>query len=495
MIPKSRNKSALLVSIGLVFTLFLSLTQPAAAQAVVYGDTVPEGAVIEQNLILAGYNVTIDGTVNGDVMAFGTRVSVNGTINGSLVTAAEYVNINGQVNGSVYAAALLLNMGSTADVTRDLSFLGVQLNLQQSSLISRDLYTLSLLSASFAGQVGRNTFAEIGPSAILQFIFDLAGWPLPNWLGSGSLPPALVAKDLPFMPSTLISSSPLVFRGAGLFVLSPSMLSPSGRNPSYLLAPVSAADPVRWEDWGMDLLRNLAALLFVGFMIAWLFPKVLTGSSERLRAAPWPAVGWGLVVYLVGWFLFGLLFTLILALTIFFFTISFINVGFVVGGVSLAGLGLAFALFCLSIFYVSKIVCAVLFGRLIFGLVSKKAAAGRLLPLLFGLILYALAASVPYLGFVISTLATFFGLGAMWLALRPVKQLPIRESVAEEAPAALPAAEQPELDSPLGLEHEPVAALPEERIEPDLPEELPRLETPAPAKLVRKRKPAEKIDA
>ncbi len=494
MIPKPRNKSALLVSLITVLVLILGLAQPAAAQAIVYGNSVPEGAVIDQNLILAGYNVTIDGTVNGDVLAFGTRVSVNGTINGSLVTAAEYININGQVNGSIYAAALLLNMDPKANVARDVSFLGVQLNLQQKSRISRDLYTLSLLSASFAGQVGRNTFAEIGPSAILQFIFDLAGWPLPNWLGSGSLPPVAVAKVFPLLPTSWISPGLPVIQGAGMSFLLPRLPFASLANQPHLLTPVSAMDPVWLEDWGMALLRNLAALLLVGLLIAWLFPKVLTGSSERLRAAPWPAVGWGLVVYLVGWFLLGLLFTLILALTIFFFTVSFVNVGFVVGGVSLAGLGLAFALFLLSIFYISKIVCAVWFGRLIFGLVSKRAAAGRFLPLLFGVILYALAASVPYLGFVISTLATFFGLGAMWLALRPVKRVPVQEPVTEEAPAALPDPVQPALESPLEPVLEPAVVLENEIKEPVLPEEPPSLEIPAPAKPARKRKLAEKSD-
>jgi cytoskeletal protein CcmA (bactofilin family) len=495
MIQKSRNKSALLVSIILVLIFIFTLAQPAAAQAIVYGDTVPEGVVIEQNLIMTGYEITIDGTVNGDVMAFGTRVSVNGTINGSLVTAAEYININGHVTGNIYAAALLLTMGASADVGRDLDFLGVQLNLQQSSVISRDLYTLSLLSASFAGQVGRNTFAEIGPSAILQLIFDLAGWPLPNWLGSGLLPPFPVAVDFEASPSSLISTSSMIFRGAGLDFLSPLPLSLGGKNAAYLLVPPLAIDPARWEDWGMDLLRNLAALLLVGLMIIWLFPKILTNSSERLRAAPWPSVGWGVVVYLVGWFLFGLLFTLILALTIFFFTVSFVNVGFVVGGVSLAGLGLAFTLFCISIFYVSKIVCAFLFGRLIFGLVSKRAAAGKIFPLLFGVMLYALIASVPYLGYVVATVVTFFGLGALWLAMRPLKQPSVVEAPLEATPAALPAAEQPALSSASQLEDEPLVAAAEENMAQALPEEPPSLETPLPAKPVRKRKVMEVKDA
>ncbi len=184
----------------------------------------------------------------------------------------------------------------------------------------------------------------------------------------------------------------------------------------------------------MGLLRNLVAFLLIGLLLAWLLPSLLNQSSNRLRTKPWPSLGWGLVVYLVGWFLFGLLFTLVIALTIFFFTVSFVNLGFVVGGVGLASLGLAFMIFWLSVFYISRIVVAFLFGRLLVGLVSKKAASGRVAPLFFGVILYALLASIPYLGFVVSALATFFGLGALWMTLRKIKKVPAADAWIESGP-------------------------------------------------------------
>jgi cytoskeletal protein CcmA (bactofilin family) len=423
MVQKFVNKSPLYISLLLALILFFGLVQPVAAQGIVYGDNVPKDTTVDQNLILTGYNVTLDGTVNGDVIAAGSRVTINGVVNGSLITVGEYININGEVTGSVYSSALLLTMGPSSMIGRDLYYLGIQLNLDQGSVIDRDLYTIALLSASFAGKVNRNTYAEIGPSAVVQMIFDLAGWPLPNWLGSGSLPPTLTPQHFAQAPWIISGASPAIFRGAGLSSLL-TIMTPLGKSTP---ASTAAVDP-RLADWGMKLLRNLAALLLVGLFMIWLLPSLLKQSSEKLRTKPWPSVGWGLVVYLVGWFLFGLLFTLVLALTIFFFTVSFINVGFVVGGVGLASLGLAFTLFSVCVFYVSKIVVAFLLGRLLLGLVSKRSAAGKVLPLLLGIIVYALLASVPYLGFVIATLATFFGLGALWMAL-----LQIRKSSAEDA--------------------------------------------------------------
>ncbi len=439
------NKSSLYITLLLVIILVFGLVQPAAAQGIIYGNNVPTDTQVDQNLILTGYNVTVDGTVNGDVIAVGSRVTINGVVNGSLITAGEYININGKVTGSVYSAALALTMGPSSMIDRDLYFLGIQLNMNQGSVINRDLYTISLLSASFAGKVNRNTYAEIGPSAVVQMIFDLAGWPLPNWLGSGSLPPAWTAQRFVKAPFNFASASPVTFQGAGLGKLTNTPASLEG----YSLAPAAEVDP-QVADWGMGLLRNLVAFLLIGLLLAWLMPSLLNQSSNRLRTKPWPSLGWGLMVYLVGWFLFGLLFTLVIALTIFFFTVSFVNLGFVVGGVGLASLGLAFMIFWLSVFYVSRIVVAFLFGRLLVGLVSKKAASGRLAPLFFGVVLYALLASIPYLGFVISALATFFGLGALWMTLRKIRKVPAADAWIESGPEAEALVETtPEAPAPL----------------------------------------------
>jgi cytoskeletal protein CcmA (bactofilin family) len=449
MAKRLNRKLNLYIPVFVVLILIFGLAQPAMAQGIVYGDKVPEDTIVDQNIIMTGYTVTIDGTVNGDVVAMGTRVNINGVVNGSLITVGEYININGEVTGSVYSAALLLNMGSTSVIGRDLYFLGVQLNLDQGSVINRDLYTIALLSASFAGKVNRNTFAEIGPSAVVQMIFDLAGWPLPNWLGSGSLPPSWTTQHLAQAPFSLASASQAIFRGAGLNLLPSATASSWAGADGYRYAPAAQIDPQQVADWGMGLLRNLAALLLIGLLLVWLLPGVMNHSSDKLRKKPWSSLGWGLVVYLLGWFLFSLLFVLIIALTIFLFTVTLVNLGIVVGGVSLASLSLAFVIFFVSVFYVSKLVVAFLFGRLLLSLVSKKAASGRVLPLLLGVVLFALLASVPYLGFVISTIATFFGLGALWMTLRSYKKAPGASEWVETVPPTEPLVETvPSVEAP-----------------------------------------------
>ena len=87
------------------------------------------------------------------------------------------------------------------------------------------------------------------------------------------------------------------------------------------------------------------------------------------------------------------------------------------------GLGAFFTFFTILIAYGSKLVVAYPVGRWILQRLQSETASEPVgwsqgWPLLLGVLLYVVAAGIPYLGFVISTLVTLLGLGAMWLSLR-----------------------------------------------------------------------------
>ena len=58
-----------------------------------------------------------------------------------------------------------------------------------------------------------------------------------------------------------------------------------------------------------------------------------------------------------------------------------------------------------------------------------KYADNRILPFLTGVIIYALVASIPYLGWLVIVIVTFSGLGALW-KLSSIRKLPEIESTA-----------------------------------------------------------------
>ncbi len=130
---------------------------------------------------------------------------------------------------------------------------------------------------------------------------------------------------------------------------------------------------------------------------------------------PWRSLLIGFLVLLLGWFLALLALLLVLGLAFFLFWISLPNLGFLVGSLGTLAVGLASVLYWLSIFFFSKVIIAFLLGKAIFSRSTSKYAQGRVLPLIVGVVLFALIVSIPYLGWVVSVIATMFGLGALWM--------------------------------------------------------------------------------
>ena len=72
---------------------------------------------------------------------------------------------------------------------------------------------------------------------------------------------------------------------------------------------------------------------------------------------------------------------------------------------------------------------AYLVGSLIFRRFIPKYAQTRIWPFLTGVVIYALLASIPYLGWLIAVVATLFGLGAIWMLSSPPKRPKVQSEV------------------------------------------------------------------
>ena len=411
------HKEHLAISLLLALGIILTLAQPVRAQTIVYGDSVPKDRVVDTNVTLIGVDVAIDGTVNGDVMAFGKTVTVNGAVNGSMVTGGQNLTINGTVKGSVYAASLTMTVGPSADIQRDLYYAGVSLETKSGSQIERDLYAIAL-GATTGGHVEGKMTTWIGPVNITNFVLKLfnmppiplipTGWmspqgfvQAPSLIGSGSF--STIRAVSHFQPERLANSNK-------------AALNISWMQPQWQATQITVQNV---RNWFITFVRQLVILLLLGLLFAWLAPAPLISAGERIRTSPWQSVGWGLVVFIMGWFVALFVLILVILLAIFFYAITLQALAFLIGGFGITSLGMALSVFWLSFTYFSKVIVSFLIGKLILKLIRAKAAESKLWPLILGVVIYALLASIPYLGLVVAVLATFFGLGALWLVSRP----------------------------------------------------------------------------
>jgi hypothetical protein len=401
------------LSLSLILIVALMFPAPAYAQGITVEDTVKEGEVVDHNMVLSGPVVSMDGKIEGDLLAVGDQIKINGEVDGNLIVIGNQVLLNGPVSGSVYIGAATLAIGPEASVGRDVSFIGAMFETSETSTVGRDLNILTL-DSKMAGDTGRDVNALVGPLRLGLVIYDFIkdqGW-LPQSTGLDVLDPAGVSAG------QSAAGSGLMLQSIRPLVLIAAPASEWGQQPPQQSGGI---DTEAWQTWGIALLRNIAALLIVGLLAIWLLPAQLTFSSELPRSRPWRSLLTGFLVLLLGWFVALLALLLVIGLAFFLFWISLPNLGFLVGSLGVMAVSLAGIVYWFSIAFFSKVIIAFLLGRSLFAKSTWKYAQGRVVPLLAGVVLFALIVSIPYLGWVVSVISTMFGLGALWLVAFPAK--------------------------------------------------------------------------
>jgi cytoskeletal protein CcmA (bactofilin family) len=165
------------VRVALIMAVLLSgvfgIGTPASAQDIqtTVQDTVPAGTVVENDIVLLGTDVSLDGDVMGDVLAVGSNITVNGKVDGSLIAIGQNITVNGSVAGTTYSIASAMELGEQANLNRNLYSIGLDLTTQPGSAVGRDLVVLSL-GAKLDGMVARQTRGIIGPLQLIQVLME-----------------------------------------------------------------------------------------------------------------------------------------------------------------------------------------------------------------------------------------------------------------------------------------------------------------------------------
>lgn len=429
---RNKQHKSWFLAVGLALLLLLGLTGTALAVDFRGGDTVTIGKneVIEDDLVISGATVIVDGVINGDLVAAGADVVVNGKVNGSLIMAGRTLALNGQVGGTVYSAGAAINVGPQAAVARNLFFAGYSYTAAFGSVIGRDnvlagyqailkgevqrdlLATLGALELN--GAIGRNVMATVAePGAASPQVFV-------PWSGGPELPPSIapglrIGSDAKIAGKLMYTSpreqsSAIEATPVGGIAYSLPQTTTNTATP----APTPNATAV----WAWARLREFVALLVMGLLALWLLPVFLINVGEQTQAHPWLAAGWGILVGIVGYssallavFLIILVVAGLAALTLAGLATSAFGLGFSTWSV-------AFTLFLLLGAYGSKVVVLYPLSHTLLAKILPQWNSYRIVPLAVGILCFVLLRSIPYLGVLLEIAVTLIGLGAMWLVVR-----------------------------------------------------------------------------
>ena len=145
------------LSLIYAFVFAFALTIPSAVSAYeIMADKsviIPADEVIDGNLYAAGSNISVDGKVNGDVICAGQAVVINGDVAGSVICAGQSVIVNGAVGGSVRVAGNSINVES--NIEQNLMAFGASVILGEGANVDWDM----MIGAAFAdikGTIGRS---------------------------------------------------------------------------------------------------------------------------------------------------------------------------------------------------------------------------------------------------------------------------------------------------------------------------------------------------
>jgi cytoskeletal protein CcmA (bactofilin family) len=421
-----------LITILVLIALF-SATQSARADGIIQGDTVSAGQVVDNDAFMAGDDIVMDGTIKGDLFAFGRTVTINGDVDGSLFTAGGEITINGEIRGTVYSVGRVLEMGPQSSADRNVYFVGLQLITQEGSTIGRDLLGASL-SAKLSGTVVRDLKAVIG---LLSFLGEInqsveegqsEPEPEPDTSPSGSLDSQEnAAADLGGVISLVRTSG----KGEPIQMPAKELLSRSLAQGFQKTIREQEISSYELQEWLIELVRDFVTLLIIGLVAIWLLPSRLELWGEKLRAKPLPAAGYGLLGLIVAAnavIVVTLLAAIILAIGLGLGFITIWDLAFIFWALAYSSLAFTTTLFFVFVVYISKIIAAYLAGLLIVKALIPKTASYRIVPLLLGLVIYVLLASVPYIGWAIALIATILGLGAVGVAFRDKRVTAIQNS-------------------------------------------------------------------
>ncbi|HZU86616.1 MAG TPA: polymer-forming cytoskeletal protein, partial [Anaerolineaceae bacterium] len=399
----------------------LGLVFPASAIEVVEGGIVPQGATIEDDVILHGNNprvdgtvnglvlataqsVTINGTVNGDALLFAQNVFINGTVNGNLITAGGTIEITGKVTGAIVGAGGTLKLMNGATVERNLIYGGYDLQIYPDAVVMRDLYaaayqtmlegevqsdvTIYGSAVDVTGSVGQNAVFEVGqpgvemeiPASII--LAGQSGLPPQRQQGLRVDASSTIGGNLTYISPEKEGNQILGQLKNPAVYQSPedenTASNAPGRGNRLIQFPVSRPT---FGSWALDLLRNTVSLILLGLLFAWLWPGLYSRARQQLTVRPWRSLGMGFLWMVLFIPAMAVLIVALVLLSIFFLTVTLWSMGLLVGGVGLLGWFNLLTIFVLAATWGARLLAAYLLGRLILRFFAAHVSEHRFWPI------------------------------------------------------------------------------------------------------------------
>lgn len=383
------RKTIALVSIFLFALLLLPVGVLAATQKTGSSVFVGKDEVVPDSLYAAGNAVTIDGNVKGDLICAGASININGKIEGDVICVGQNINVNGEVTGSVRVAGSVININNK--VGRNVNVAGGFVNLGSNAEIGQDI----IMGAGNGEIRGKINGDLIGAGGYIVIDNEING-DAKIWVDRN-----VKAGQKPLTPtSPLTITDKAKINGYLTYTSLENATIASGATikgeVKHNLPKQTNVDKKAFAAiFGWMKIVGLFSMLVVGMVLVSLWREEIKKITEvgKWKENLTRSFGWGLAVLFLTPFI----------LVILMITMIGIPLALIIG-----------ALWLIAI-YISKILAAIVIGRMLVGKWWEKKKDSSVTTMILGVIALWLLCFIPFIGGLVCFLATLWGLGALWL--------------------------------------------------------------------------------
>jgi cytoskeletal protein CcmA (bactofilin family) len=359
--------------------------------------------VIDDDFYAFGENLTMDGTIEGDLLALVSQATIRGEVTQSACVACQTLKFSGSVGNSLRAAGI--NLDIDGSVGRSVDVFGTMIRISRGAVITREVNAFGD-KVYIDGQVGGKVYVRANEVFITGTVDGDA---------------EIRAKKITISPPASITGSLTYMAPAA-----DSLVIDAGADVSGEVKwePMKEEKQEKTYTWFILRVSSMLAALIFGVIVVRLFRPYATESFVQLRSRFAMSSAAGLLGLL------GLIFCIvILVIALFFLAIGYV---LLTSEGATAGLGLLFLVFSSLmipitafgsvaggiILYSGKIIIAFLIGYFIVRGFRPNPKPLSSTSLFLGLLILLILYSLPYIGTIVYLLSMIIGAGAILLGIR-----------------------------------------------------------------------------
>lgn len=358
--------------------LVLPLAVHAAKDAVQQNILLPKNEVVNDNYVRFGQDITVQGTVHGDVVVAASSITIDGTVDGDVIAVGQTVRINGTVGGNLRTAAQTIILSGS--VGRNATLLAESIQIDGKAVVGWSLQSagqsLTLdgtingnahfygAEADMRGMVKGNAFFGMSEDGMLRLSA-----------------PAIIGKDFTYQADQQLTI--------------PSDVTISGTVRRQ--EPMLRESDVKQFFRSLDIFSRVASVfgaLVVGLVLVSLLPKWSNRVVTTMRTKAAKSLGWGAL--------------LAVAVPVLAVILLFTIIGIPLAIISLLLYGIAW--------YVTRVYLGLFVGTWImerFG--NKNENGAKIWVMVLGVVIVSVIGWIPYVGWILTTAASLLAFGALLL--------------------------------------------------------------------------------